>query len=136
MGAGPNPILSKGYAAEGTAAYAYGEIVVPGTGVQSVARSTSAGAATNFGVCQENVDADKVTTGNVRVNVTRLGLVRVKTGGTFSKGAKLTNDTSARAVAAAAKASFFAIAEEASTAANTYVEAFVIGYTQPADTTA
>ena len=136
MGAGPNPMLTKGYLAEGSNAYAYGEILIPGTGVQATARSTSAGSASNFGVCQENVDAAKVATGKVVVNVCRMGLVRVKTGGSFSKGAKLTNDTNACAVAAAAKASFFAIAEEASTGSGQYVEAFLLGYTQPADTTA
>lgn len=136
MGSGPNFLLDKGYLATGTGAYAEGEVVTQATAVQSCARSTSAGAANNFGVVMENVDADRVATGKVFIHIRRLGIARVKTGGAFAKGAKLTNDTSARAVAAAAKASFFAIAEEESTGANQYVEALVLGYTQPADTTA
>ena len=136
MGAGPNFVLDKGYLATGADAYTAGEVVAPNTAVQSTKRATSAGAADNFGVCMESVDATKVATGKVFLNVRRLGIARVKTGGAFAKGAKLINDASARAVAAAAKGSFFAIAEEESTGANQYVEALVLGYTNPADTTA
>ena len=136
MGAGPNTVLDKGYKANGTAAYAAGELVAFDTAPQSMKRATSAASAELIGVCMEDVDAAKVTTGKVFANVRRLGIARVKTGGSFAKGAKLTNDANACAVAAAAKGAFFAVAEEASTGAGQFVEALVLGYVSPADTTA
>ena len=134
MGAGPNFVLDKGYLAVGSAAYEAGEVVAFDTTPQSAKRSVTANSNENIGICMESVDAAKVTTGKVFFNVRRLGLALAKTGGSFAKGAKLTNDTSGRVVAAAAKGQFFAIAEELSSGANQYVEVLVLGYVSPADT--
>jgi hypothetical protein len=102
MGAGPNYVLDKGFLAQGGAvAYTFGEILVPGTAVQSCTRSTAAVSGTTFflGVCQETVDATKVGTGKVFVDTRLLGISRVIAGGTVTVGARVTSDTSARAVA-------------------------------------
>jgi hypothetical protein len=99
MGVGPNYVLDKGFLAEGgSVAYTFGEIVVMGTATQACARATSTGATNNFlGVCQESVDATKVNTGKVFVDVRILGIARVIAGASITKGQKVTNDTSARA---------------------------------------
>lgn len=98
MATGPNYVLAKGFLAEGSAAYAQGELVVPGTADQAVGRATSASTVTPLGVCIEDVDAAKVTTGKVFVGVQILGIVRVKCGGAVAKFDRITNDTSARGV--------------------------------------
>jgi hypothetical protein len=102
MGTGPNYGLDKGFLAQGGAvAYTFGELVLPGTAVQSMVRATAAPTGTTFwlGVCQETVDATKVGTGKVFADVRINGISRVIAGGTITVGARLTNDTSARAVA-------------------------------------
>ena len=98
MGVGPNYVLNKGMLAQGSSAYAFGELVVPGTVEQSVTRATSAGATGFVGVCQEDVDATRILTGKVFVGVAFGGIARVIVGAAVAKNAKLTNDTSARAV--------------------------------------
>jgi hypothetical protein len=98
MGIGPNYVLSKGFLAEGSAAFTKGEIVVMGTAVQGVARATSTGATNAFlGVVADTVEATKVTTGKAEVTIDILGITRVIAGAAITKGAKLTNDTSCRA---------------------------------------
>jgi hypothetical protein len=100
MGTGPNYVLDKGMLAQGATAYTFGEILVAGTVTQSVARATVvAGNNVFLGVCQESVDAVKVTTGKVFVDTRILGISRVIAGGTITVGARVTNDASARAVA-------------------------------------
>lgn len=98
MGVGPNYVLSKGMLAEGSAAYASGELVVAGTAEQSVARATSANTLLPLGVCTEDVDVAKVTTGKVFLGVALYGIVRVKSGAAVAKGDRIKNDTSARGV--------------------------------------
>lgn len=97
MGVGPNYVLDKGFKAEGSTAYAFGEVVVPGTSEQSVVRATSAGVSFGF-ICQEDVDATRVQTGKVFLDARILGISRAIAGAAVAKGAKLTNDTSARVV--------------------------------------
>jgi hypothetical protein len=97
MGVGPNYVLDKGHLAQGATAYAFGELVVPGTVEQSVTRATTAGAMFAY-VCQEDVDATRIATGKVFVDCRMLGIARVIAGAAVAKSAKLTNDTSARAV--------------------------------------
>jgi hypothetical protein len=102
MGTGPNYVLDKGFLAQGgSVQYNFGEIIVPGTAVQSCVRSTAAVGGTTFflGVCQETIDAAKVVTGKVFADVRMLGISRVIAGGTVTVGARVTSDTSARAVA-------------------------------------
>jgi hypothetical protein len=127
MGVGPNYVLNKGMLAQGTSAYTFGELVIDGSVEQSVARATSAGADVS-GVVQETVDATRVTTGKVFVNVAYLGMVRVLTGAAVAKRDRLTNDTSARAVPSARTAAgsqpkqVFGIALTAATGANQYID--------------
>jgi hypothetical protein len=99
MGVGPNYVLDKGFIAQGATAYAFGEILVPGTATQTCARATTAGALNFLGVCQDSVDQTKIATGKVEVSVRLLGISRVIAGGTITTGSRVTNDTSARAVA-------------------------------------
>ena len=100
MGAGPNYVLDKGFLAEGSAAYTFGEILIQGTANQACARATVVAATNNFlGVCQDTIDATKVTTGKAQVDVRLLGIARVIAGGTITKGARVTNDALARATA-------------------------------------
>jgi hypothetical protein len=100
MGVGPNYVLDKGFLAEGgNVAYTFGEIVVMGTANAACGRATTVAATNNFlGVCQESIDATKVVTGKVFVDVRMLGIARVIAGAAITKGAKVTNDASARAV--------------------------------------
>jgi hypothetical protein len=128
MGVGPNYGLSKGFLAQGSVAYVQGELVIQGTVDQSVARATSASTLVPFGVIDENVDVAKILTGKVFVNIALMGLVRVKCGAAVTKGARITNDTSARGVSvtrAAAGAQpqpVFGIAQTATSNANEYFD--------------
>lgn len=97
MGVGPNYMLAKGMLAQGSTAYAFGEFVTPGSAGQSVTRATAANAPLAF-VCQEDVDAAKVTTGKVVVGCAFHGIVRVICGAAVTKGAKITNNASARGI--------------------------------------
>ena len=122
MGVGPNYVLDKGLVATGVAAYVQGELVVPsGDGTKS-ARATSAGASIVF-VNMENVDASRITTGKVVADTRILGIARVLAGVAVAVGAKLTNDTTARAVTGgAAGTPSFGIALTAATAAGQYID--------------
>jgi hypothetical protein len=98
---GPNYVLDKGFKATTGSAYAFGEILRLVTH-DTVARATSAAQTGQLFVCQEDVDQVKVDTGNVVVGSRVLGVSRVLAGGTITVGAKVTNNTSARAVVATA----------------------------------
>jgi hypothetical protein len=125
MGVGPNYVLDKGLVATGSSAYAFGELVVSSGDGTKCARATSAGAQI-LGVNQETVDAAKVQTGKVVTDVRLLGISRVIAGAAIAVGAKLTNDTSARAVtqagAAGSGAPSFGVALTACTAAGQHVD--------------
>lgn len=97
MGVGPNYVLNKGFLAQGSVAYASGELVIAGSVEQSVAK---AGATTLFplGVCTEDIDIAKVSTNKAFVGVALLGIVRVKCGAAVAKNARITSDASARGV--------------------------------------
>jgi hypothetical protein len=128
MGVGPNYVLDKGFLAQGSVAYAAGDLVVSGTVEQSVARATSAATLVPFGVCAEDIDATRVATGKAFIGIRLLGIARVKVGAAVSKDARLTNDTSARAVpitraaAGAQPQPCFGIALTAATAANQFID--------------
>lgn len=98
-------ILSKGFLASGSSAFTAGEVVVVGTN-RTVTRATTAGQGGLIGVAKENVDATKVTEGNVVLGVDLIGISRVIAGAAISVGAKVTNDTNAHVVAATAAAAF------------------------------
>ena len=131
MGVGPNYVLSKGFVATGSAAYAPGELVVASGDGTECARATSANANV-LGVCMEKVDADKVTTGKVVVGVDLMGISRVLAGDAVSVGDFLTNDTTARAVsktkaaAGAQPGPVFGKALTAATAAGQYIDVLLI----------
>lgn len=96
MGVGPNYVLSKGFLAQGVAAYTAGELVKDGTVEQSVAKAGAAGDV--LGVAAETVDAVRVTTGKVFLNVDLLGISRVLCGATVAKGDRLASDATNRAI--------------------------------------
>jgi hypothetical protein len=100
MGVGPNYVLDKGFIAQGATAYAFGELIAPGTLTQTCVRATAAptGTTTWLGVCQDSVDQTKIATAKVEVSVRILGIARVIAGASVAVGNRLTNDTSARAV--------------------------------------
>lgn len=126
MGAGPNFVLDKGYLAQGSAAYAYGQPVGYGTVEQSCMAITVANTLI-AGVCQENVDAAKVATGKVFVNVRKMGIARVLIGASVAKGDPLTVDATGRFITqVTAGGKFFAIAEAAGTTAGQLVEAVLV----------
>lgn len=122
MGVGPNYLLDKGMLAQGSTAYAYGELVVPGTAEQSVARATTAGAPLVF-VCQEDLDATRLATGKAIVGTRFFGLARVIVDAAVTKGDKLVNNANARAIKQATAGSpTFGVALTAATAAGQYVD--------------
>jgi hypothetical protein len=101
MGVGPNYGLDKGFLAQGgSVQYNFGEAVIPGSAVQSCARSTGAPTGTTFwlGICQETIDASKVNTGKAFIDIRLNGISRAIAGATVTVGARLTTDTSARVV--------------------------------------
>lgn len=100
MGTGPNWAgLDKGMKANGSAAYAFGEVVLIDTAVQSVKRGTTVATAADVaGVCQEAVDAVKVATGKVFVNTRFTGISKCIAGANIAKGARLINNTSCQMV--------------------------------------
>jgi hypothetical protein len=130
MGVGPNYVLNKGHVATGSTAYAFGELVVASGDGTKCARATSAGAKIR-GVCQESVDAAKVTTGKVVLNVAMLGIVRVLAGDAVAVEARVTNDTTARAVAVAATVGAkesFGVALTAATEAGQFIDVLLTPY--------
>lgn len=131
MGVGPNYVLGKGHVATGSTAYRAGEIVAASGDGTKVARATTANSVWR-GVCMEDVDAAKVTTGKVVLGVQMMGIVRVLAGAAIAVGDHLANDTTARAVpktkaaAGAQPGAVGAIALTAATAAGQYVDALLI----------
>ena len=99
MGLGPNYVLSKGHVATGTDAYKRGEFVKADATGLKVSRATTANQVCR-GVCMEDVDAAKVTTGKVVVGVDMLGITQVLAGGTVAVDDLITNNASARGVKA------------------------------------
>jgi hypothetical protein len=125
MGVGPNYVLDKGFVATGAAAYKLGELVnLSGDGTK-VARATGAGSLC-IGVCYEDIDATRVTTGKAVIDVRLMGIARVLTGAAVAVGARVGNDATARAItvapAAGANAPFFGVALTASTGAGQYID--------------
>lgn len=96
MGVGPNYVLSKGFLMQGTAAVTAGMLLKDGTVEQSVAL---AGTGDVLGVAAETVDAVRVTTGKVFLDVDLMGISRVLCGGTVAKGDRVASDATHRAVA-------------------------------------
>lgn len=125
MGLGANYGLDKPCVIEGTTAVAQYTFASMGVANQSAKNATSAGDPNLLGVFQETCDAAKLVAANagkVVLNVRMLGLSKVLTGGVFAKGDPLTNDTTGRAVKqTTAGARMIGIAQEASGAANAYV---------------
>jgi hypothetical protein len=124
MGVGPNYVLDKGFVATGSTAYAQGELVTASGDGTKCARATGAGARV-LGVCQESVDATRVTTGKVVLDVRLLGISRVLAGAAVAVGDRVTNDATARAVAVAASLGLkesFGVALTASTAAGQFID--------------
>lgn len=122
MGAGPNSLLDKGYLATGSALYQYGQPVTYAAAAQSCAPISVANTYV-LGVCQENIDAVRVTTGKAIINIRTMGLARALSGAAFAKGDPLTVDATGRFITqVTAGGKFFAVAEELSSAAGQLVE--------------
>lgn len=127
MGVGPNYVLDKGHVAVGSAAYKAGELVVASGDGTKCARATTANAKIR-GVCMENVDAAKVLTGKVVLDVRLLGIARVLAGAAVAVDDYLANDATARAVpkvkaiAGAQPGNVFGVALTAATAAGQYID--------------
>jgi len=122
MGAGPNAIADKAYLATGVAAYVYGQCVTYGTPQQSCAPISVANTYV-LGVCQENIDAARVTTGKAFISIRPFGFARALSGAAFAKGDPLTVDASGRFITqVTAGGKFFAVAEELASAAAQLVE--------------
>jgi hypothetical protein len=130
MGLGPQYVLDKGHVATGSAAYKFGELVTASGDGTKCARATVAGAKLR-GVCQENVDAAKVLTGKVVLDVRMLGISRVIAGAAVAVEDRLTNDTSARAVPVSAVVGakeYFGIAMTAATGAGEMIDVLLVPY--------
>jgi hypothetical protein len=123
MGVGPNYVLDKGMHAAGTAAYVAGHFVKLTTNVQEVTMTAAANDVV-FGVVQENVDAAKVTTGKVTVDVRVLGITRVEASVAIAIGQKVAPaaDATGRAKVAATGNTPAGIALTAATAAGDYID--------------
>lgn len=124
MGVGPNYVLDKAHIATGSTAYALGELVVSSGDGTKCARATAAAAKVR-GVCMENVDAAKVTTTKVALDIRMLGIARVLAGAAVAVDDRLTNDATARAVTVAVAVGSkesFGIALTAATAAGQYID--------------
>jgi hypothetical protein len=125
MGVGPNYVLDKGFLMQGTAAVTLGMLVKDGTVDQSVAL---AGTGDVLGVLNETVDATRVATGKVFIDVRLLGISRVLCGDVVTKGDRLVSDATHRAVkatqagAAAVPVAVFGRALTTSTAAGQYID--------------
>jgi hypothetical protein len=129
MGAGPNYVLDKGLLATGTALYQYGQPVTFGTPAQSCAPISVANTYV-LGVCQENIDAARVTTGKAIINVRMMGIARALVGAAVAKGDPLTVDATGRFIPqVSAGGKFFAVAMEAQATVGGLVEVTLIdGY--------
>lgn len=105
MATGPNWAgLDKGLLAQGTAAYAVGEVVKLGTVPQSVAKVTAKIGVTDVaGVVIEDIDAAKVATGKAIIGVRLGGIAPARVGAAaIPKGTRVTNNATGQVVAAVA----------------------------------
>jgi hypothetical protein len=130
MGVGPNYVLDKGHLATGSTAYAAGELVVSSGDGTKCARATGAGAKVR-GVCQENVDVAKVTTGKVVLDIRMMGIARVLSGAAVAVEDRLTNDATARAVTvnvAVGSKESFGVALTAATGAGQFIDVLLTPY--------
>jgi hypothetical protein len=132
MGVGPNYVLDKGHVANGSTAYAQGELVVSaGDGTQMV-RATSAGAKVR-GVCMEAIDATRLVNsgGKAILDVRLLGIARVLTGAAVAVDDAVTNDATARAVTVATAVGLkqsFGIALTAASGAGQFIDVLLTPY--------
>jgi hypothetical protein len=130
MGVGPNYVLDKGHVATGSTAYVQGELAVASGDGTKCARATGAAAKVR-GVVMENVDAAKVTTTKVVINLRMLGIARVLAGAAIAVEDRVTNDATARAVtvsAAIGAKEYFGVALTAATAAGQYIDVLLTPY--------
>jgi hypothetical protein len=130
MGLGPQYILDKGHVATGSTAYLFGELVTSSGDGTKCARATVAGSKLR-GVCQENIDATRVTTGKAVIGIRMLGISRVLTGAACAVDDRLTNDATARAVPVAATVGAkesFGVAMTAATGAGQFVDVLLTPY--------
>ena len=130
MGVGPNYVLNKGHVATGSTAYKFGELVTSSGDGTKCARATVA-ASKLRGVCQEDIDAGKVTTGKAVIDIALLGIVRVLAGAPINVEDRLTNDSTARAVPVASSVGLkesFGVALTAATAAGQFVDVLITPY--------
>lgn len=109
MGVGPNYVLSKGFLATGSTAYAVGEVAKAAVGsapfdktLNTVARATSATtngtAAELLVVVMEDLDTVRLATTKAFINCQILGIARVQCGATVTAGSYVTNDATARVI--------------------------------------
>jgi len=94
---GPNFVLDKGFRATGSVAYAFGEVVVLTTDGTTVARATTANSR-SIGICYEDAEVAKVTTGKLNIDVRILGIARVLAGGAIAVNDRVANDATCRVV--------------------------------------
>jgi hypothetical protein len=130
MGVGPNYVLDKAHLATGSTAYKFGELVVSSGDGTRCARATSAAAKVR-GVAYEDVDAAKVTTGKVFLDVRLLGIARVLSGAAVAVDDRVTNDVTARAVPVSAVVGAketFGVALTAATGAGQYIDVLLTPY--------
>ena len=121
MGVGPNYGLGKGFLVEGTAAIAFGEVVMRGVKEQSCKKATANALA--LGISQETVDAAKIATGKHILTVWVQGISRAIAGAAVAKGDSLTVDAQGRVIKQTiAGGPVLGIAETAATAANQHVD--------------
>lgn len=98
MGQGPNYVLSKGFVAGGSSAYALGQVVTL-DGDQLVNLAVTANDSPIIGLVMEDVDAAKVATGKVVIGVAIMGIAKGLAGASVSRGDRLVNEvTTARVI--------------------------------------
>jgi hypothetical protein len=137
---GQDHILDKGALATGATAYTFGEVLVLAAGSTlspfQVARATAAAGLQVIGICQENLEVAKLTTGKAIINVRIMGISRVLAGGVIAAGAIVgTHATQAaraaavtRAAAGAQPAATFGVALTASAANGDYIDVLLTPY--------
>jgi len=112
MGVGPNYVLDKGMKASGVAAYTAGRLVKQTANPQEIGPTTVITDRV-FGVVMENVDAARVATGKVFLDIRVLGIARVEASAAIAVGARVMPEaaaTSRAATIAGATAVSFGIA--------------------------
>ena len=126
MSTGPNFVLDKGFLAQGSAAYQYGQTVTFGTVPQSCAAIAVANTYV-LGICQENIDASRVATGKAFINVRMMGVSRALVGAAVVKGDPLTPDGTGRLIKqTTAGGKFYAVALEDQATVGGFTEVMLI----------